>query len=549
MHLSLRQKLFALSMTVFLLASVAGAIGYFGLDNVAASAASLGADSQMIRNQVEGDMLHDGLRADALAALLAESPEASKEVDTDVREHAEWYRRLVRENLAMDLPADVRVAVEAVEPALERYIAAAEQIVALAAKDRDAAKKTMGSFKAAFDDLEVRNEKVTDLMVEASKAHQETAAAVRSSSRRAMIVVWAVVLGGLVGATFVTMRAITKPLQAMKASFEAVAAGDLTKRAAADTEDEIGAIGRSFNSLVDSLHGIIGDIAESASSLASASTELSSTASLLTAGAEETTSKTTTVAGAAEAMSGTMRGVAETTEDMSKKVRSVASAVEEMTVSITEVARSAERAATVAESAAQLAGASNTRISELGHAASEIGKVVNVIEEIAAQTNLLALNATIEAARAGEAGKGFAVVANEVKELAKQTSSATDDIRRRIESIQSSTTDAVRSIGEISTVIKDVNSVSRNIAAAVEEQSITARSIAGTISESSDAVNAVAHGVVDTATATHGISQNIQDVDAAARRTASGAGEAQQAADALSGLAAQLQGLVEHFRI
>ena len=155
-----------------------------------------------------------------------------------------------------------------------------------------------------------------------------------------------------------------------------------------------------------------------------------------------------------------MQGMASGTEEMSANVKTVAAAVEEMTASISEVAKNAEHAAQIAGEASNLAQTSNQNIGQLGEAADAIGKVIETIQDIAEQTNLLALNATIEAARAGDAGKGFAVVANEVKDLAKQTAEATEDIRHRIEGIQSSTGLAVTSIGNISEVIAKVNEVS-----------------------------------------------------------------------------------------
>jgi methyl-accepting chemotaxis protein len=192
---------------------------------------------------------------------------------------------------------------------------------------------------------------------------------------------------------------------------------------------------------------------------------------------------------------------------------------------------------------------SNDKITNLGQAADEIGRVIEVIQDIAEQTNLLALNATIEAARAGEAGKGFAVVATEVKELAKQTAAATDDIRTRIESMQASTGDAVESIREISEVINNVNEVSRTIASAVEEQSITTRQISDNVSTTASAAESVARGVAETAMASREITENITRVDGVLMQTAEGADESRDAGTRLSQLAEEMNGLIGRFRI
>ncbi|MDZ4689301.1 MAG: PAS domain-containing methyl-accepting chemotaxis protein [Planctomycetaceae bacterium] len=285
------------------------------------------------------------------------------------------------------------------------------------------------------------------------------------------------------------------------------------------------------------LSGVVGNLNSSAQGL-------SSTAEQLTNGADEATNLSTSVSAAAEEMSANMNGVSASTEQVSANVRSVAAAIEEMTASIAEVAQNAERAAGVAQKAAVLTESSSAKIGQLGTAATEIGKVIEVIQDIAEQTNLLALNATIEAARAGEAGKGFAVVATEVKELAKQTATATDDIRTRIEAMQAATNEAVQVIGQIEAVIRNVNDVSRTIASAVEEQRITTTEISRSVAETTQAVDTVSKSIAESATASREITQNMVKVDQASRQTSLGASSAKDAGEELLTLATDLQGLV-----
>ncbi len=328
--------------------------------------------------------------------------------------------------------------------------------------------------------------------------------------------------------------------------------GDLTVRFELkdiEHEDEVGRMHRHFNDFVDKIRSVIVDISNNAQTLVSSATQLSQTATQLASGSEETTAQSTSVAAAAEQMSTNMQGMASGTEEMSANVKTVAAAVEEMTASISEVAKNAEHAAQIAGEASNLAQTSNQNIGQLGEAADAIGKVIETIQDIAEQTNLLALNATIEAARAGDAGKGFAVVANEVKDLAKQTAEATEDIRHRIEGIQSSTGLAVTSIGNISEVIAKVNEVSRTIASAVEEQSITTREIAQNVAQTATAAETVSTGVQQSASAAQEITHNIARVDDAARQGAEGAGKTQTASEQLSGLGQQLQHLVDQFKV
>ena len=185
--------------------------------------------------------------------------------------------------------------------------------------------------------------------------------------------------------------------------------------------------------------------------------------------------------------------------------------------------------------AAEVAEATNATMAKLGESSAEIGKVIKVITSIAQQTNLLALNATIEAARAGEAGKGFAVVANEVKDLARETAAASEDISAKIAAIQVDTGGAVEAIGRISEIIGNINDIQHAIASAVEEQTATTNEIARNVS-------VAAQGASD-------ITGNVAGVAEVAESTLSGAADTEQAAGELARLASGLQGLVGEFRI
>ncbi len=297
--------------------------------------------------------------------------------------------------------------------------------------------------------------------------------------------------------------------------------GDLTQEIQVRGSDAIGQMGEGLGKFFADLRQSIGSIGASAINLASASEELTTVSQQMSANAEETSAQTKVVSGA--------------TLQVNQNLQTVATGAEEMGASIKEIAKNATEAAKVASSAVRAAETANATVSKLGESSAEIGQVIKVITSIAQQTNLLALNATIEAARAGEAGKGFAVVANEVKELAKKTAKATEDISRKIEAIQVDAKAAVASIGTISEVINEINGISNTIATAVEEQNATTNEMARNVSEA-------AHGSGE-------ITSNIAGVAEAAESTSRGATDTQKAAQQLVQTSTELRRLVEQFKI
>jgi methyl-accepting chemotaxis protein len=300
-----------------------------------------------------------------------------------------------------------------------------------------------------------------------------------------------------------------------------VGCGDLTQEVVISGQDAIGQMGEGLQHLIEDLNKNMASIARTAQALAASSEEMTAWSQQMAANSEETSAQAETVSAAAE--------------QVSRNVATVAAGADEMTASIKEIAKSVHDARKIATTAVGVAEVTNGTITKLGASSLEIGKVIKVINSIAEQTNLLALNATIEAARAGEAGKGFAVVANEVKELAKETAKATEDISNKIEAIQGDTAQAVKAIKEICAIIGQISDISGTIASAVEEQTATTNEIGRNVSEA-------AKGTSD-------IARNITGVAQSAQGTASGATETQAAAAALFHAEVELQGLVSQFRL
>ncbi len=316
-----------------------------------------------------------------------------------------------------------------------------------------------------------------------------------------------------------TLDAVIEPVKEASGVLEKIAGGNLVTRVQGQYRGDHARLKEDINRMAADLQENLRTIGQNAQTLASSSEELTAVSQQMAGNAEETATQAGVVSAASE--------------QVSRNVATVATGAEQMQSSIREIAKNANEAARVAKNAVRVAENTNVTVGKLGDSSTEIGNVIKVITSIAQQTNLLALNATIEAARAGEAGKGFAVVANEVKELAKQTAKATEEIGKKIEAIQGDTKASVNAITEISAVITQINDISNSIASAVEEQTVTTNEINRSMAEASK-------GVGD-------ITKNIAGVAIAAKDTTQGASNSQKAAQELSHMAAGLQSVVSHF--
>ncbi len=426
---------------------------------------------------------------------------------------------------------------------------------------------------------------------------------------------------------------ISEPLVKSVSFAKNIAQGDLRANLKVSQKDEAGILANALRDMAAKLRVIIKELTDTANSVSTSSEELSSVSTQLAssaeelnaqsetvaAGSEEVSVSVSTVASAAEqssasvsniaAMSEEMaatianvsdavkktadeaKDVADASEDISSRINSIASAIEEMTASLNEIARNTGQASRISQKASQRAEEVDTRMEGLIYASKQIGKVIGLIKDIADQTNMLALNATIEAAGAGDAGKGFAVVAGEVKELAKQSADATDEIAEQIEHIQKSTNDVVGAVREISAVINESAGINKTIASAVEQQTATAgeiskniainarsvRQIAGVTEESakrmgevnqsadeisktatevakhvdelSRGVKDVAISAAEAALGVQDISRNMQGIGIAARETASGATQTDASSAELARMAAVLSQIVRRFNV
>jgi len=373
-----------------------------------------------------------------------------------------------------------------------------------------------------------------------------------SNNKAAMVIILTALVFGVILSLVLGLYiagVIAKPLSLGVDFAEKLATGDLTQQINLNRRDEMGVLVRSLNTASAKLRTLFIEVSSGVQTLTTASSELASISKQVSGGAEAANRRSDGVAAASEEMSINMNSVAASMEQTAVNISTVASATEEMTATIGEIAGNSEKARGITNEAVDKTRVLSVAMKELGDAAREIGKVTETIASISSQTNLLALNATIEAARAGQAGKGFAVVANEIKELAHQTASATENIRERIGGIQGSTVSAVESITLVKKVIEEVNEIVSGIAASIEEQSAVTKDIANNVFQASKAVEDTNQNVSQASTVSHSIAHDISEVNQTAGEIATSSSQVLISSEELSSLAGKLTSIVSTFRV
>ncbi|MBC9251430.1 chemotaxis protein [Pseudomonas alcaligenes] len=535
--MKIRQKMIASGAISVIAAALLGGIGFWGQTRLADALAENELSVTALRNHLEGDMMHDALRADVLAAFVAEPGDsaAADQVRSDLRQHSEWFQRALEANSKLPLSPDIRQAIADSKPALTAYIGEAERIIASALGDAQAARGELPAFMQSFAVLEEKNESLSELI-------EEHAAATRTASQAAVGQAAWLLVGGILGVcallgllTSQLMKTVLRPLEKTISAARAIAQGNLRSTISIDSNDEAGQLQTALAEMQGNLRQMIETIRHESAQLQQTAQHLNSTSQDIVHSATAESDSASSMASAMEQMIQNIAQIA----DHARNAQAISSQSEDLASSGGQVILG------VVEGMSRIADAvneSSSTITALGQSSEEINSIIQVIKSIAEQTNLLALNAAIEAARAGEAGRGFAVVADEVRNLAARTAQSTQEITGMIERIRSSTAQAVSSMQTGVTRVNDGVSLARQAGESISE-------IRGGAHRAAEVVEEISHTIGEQSKASSEVAQRVEQIAQMSQQNSRTVHELAGAAERLNSVARSMQSSVLQFQL
>ncbi|MEU7907586.1 methyl-accepting chemotaxis protein [Actinoplanes sp. NPDC049118] len=505
MTFTIRRQIAGLAVVGFILVIVAGAIGYRGTSALADQQAQARNSAAALQAVQSADLARALYRGNVLAALVTNNATERQTALDGMGENVAQARAGI-DDVIRYMP-DLRQQADAVLPTLDELIASGQRIVTLASRvASDPTRSAALAARPAYDEVDKKLAESLDALrseiVQRVKESYDEANAVADRAKLLTVVVGLLAALVLGGAAMLLGRRIARRVNHCLSAAQSIAAYDLTVDASLSGGDELTQLGASLNAIVGSLRAALIEIGGNAGSVAAASEQLTATSRQLSEGAGTASSE-------AAAASRDIGLVTASVDQTTTAARGMEGSIQDITSAVTE-------ADTVAKEAVGLAVTTNNTIERLRSSSEEVSAVVSIITAIAEQTNLLALNATIEAARAGEQGKGFAVVAGEVKDLSRETASATGDIAAKVTAMQTDTAQAFEAITRISAVIDRIDELQRSISAAVDAQTNATGQIVASISSAVASASAVSDSISRVAETTYLTHEAASQTEAAA---------------------------------